>query len=54
MVGEFYFLPFRPLIPFALMGFASGSYFSLIISQQHATVKLLPLRHYLYGNFAMY
>jgi hypothetical protein len=25
MVGEFYFLPFRPLIPFALMGFASGS-----------------------------
>jgi len=25
MVGEFYFLPFSPLIPFALMGFASGS-----------------------------
>jgi hypothetical protein len=25
MVGEFYFLPFRPLILFALMGFESGS-----------------------------
>ena len=26
MAGEFSFLPFRPLIPFALMDFASGSY----------------------------
>ena len=25
MAGEFSFLPFRPLIPFALMDFASGS-----------------------------
>jgi len=30
MAGEFSFLPFRPLIPFALMDFASGSYVVLL------------------------